>query len=187
MRFDVVVLNGGSSSGKSTISRLLQSALEDFWLVLSIDDLIAAIGPQDPDGGAISFGSDGGVTVREPFRAAEFAWYSGIAAMARTGVGVIMEDVFLDGSFSQGRIRAALSGLNLLWVGVRCEGAVARIREEARGDRIAGMAASQAVRVHQGIQYDLEVDTTTATPDQCARAIAAHLSGSASPPREGTG
>jgi chloramphenicol 3-O phosphotransferase len=45
----------------------------------------------------------------------------------------------------------------------------------ARGDRIAGMAASQADLVHQGVEYDLEVDTARAEALDCARAIAVHV------------
>jgi len=45
----------------------------------------------------------------------------------------------------------------------------------ARADRIAGMAASQAELVHQGVAYDLQVDTTHAEALDCARAIAARV------------
>jgi chloramphenicol 3-O phosphotransferase len=38
------------------------------------------------------------------------------------------------------------------------------------------MAASQACVVHEGVSYDLEVDTTDAESLVCARAIAAHAS-----------
>jgi chloramphenicol 3-O phosphotransferase len=37
------------------------------------------------------------------------------------------------------------------------------------------MAASQADLVHQGVAYDLEVDTTHAESMECARTIAAHV------------
>jgi chloramphenicol 3-O phosphotransferase len=53
-----------------------------------------------------------------------------------------------------------------------CESAVAAGREVARGDRITGMAMSQAEVVHQGVVYDLEVDTTHAESLECARAVA---------------
>ena len=59
----------------------------------------------------------------------------------------------------------------------RCpvRGAVAAGREVARGDRVTGMAASQAELVHRGMVYDLEVDTTHAEAMECARTIAARL------------
>ncbi|MBB1244508.1 chloramphenicol phosphotransferase, partial [Streptomyces durbertensis] len=45
----------------------------------------------------------------------------------------------------------------------------------ARGDRLAGMAASQAEAVHREVVYDLEVDTTDTEALDCARKIAAHV------------
>ena len=99
----------------------------------------------------------------------------GIAAMARAGARIIIDDVFLSGSAAQGRWRAALRGLNVLWVGVRCEVGVAEARESARGDRIFGMARSQALIVHEGIDYDVVVDTTSNEVAACAHEIAARV------------
>lgn len=93
--------------------------------------------------------------------------------MARAGARVIVDEVFLGGAYSQQRWQEALGELRVLWVGVRCDAAVAAGREVARGDRTVGMAASQAEVVHQGVVYDLEVDTTHAEAMECARTIAA--------------
>ena len=57
----------------------------------------------------------------------------------------------------------------MLWVGVRCD------PEIARGDRVIGMAASQAEAVHLGVGYDIEVDTGQTESLDCARAIAARV------------
>jgi chloramphenicol 3-O phosphotransferase len=73
--------------------------------------------------------------------------------------------------------------VDALWVGVRCEAAVAAGREVARGDRVPGMAEAQAHLVHEGVRYDLEVDTTHTESLDCARAIAAHLSSREGRPR----
>ena len=75
---------------------------------------------------------------------------------------------------SQQRWQKALGGLNVLWVAVRCDSAVAAGREIARGDRIQGMAVSQADLVHRGVVYDMEVDTTHTEALVCAQFIAAH-------------
>jgi chloramphenicol 3-O phosphotransferase len=97
-------------------------------------------------------------------------------ATARAGARIIIDEVFLGGAAGQQRWQKALDGLDVLWVGVRCDGAVAAGREIARGDRVQGMAASQAEVVHQGVFYDVEVDTTHTEALACARAIAAHVS-----------
>lgn len=95
--------------------------------------------------------------------------------MARAGAGVIIDDVFLDGAVSQQRTSEHLEGLEVLWVGVHCAPDVAAARERARGDRPAGMAVGQAAAVHRGVVYDLVVDSSTASPEECASIIAARV------------
>ncbi|MEU3028529.1 chloramphenicol phosphotransferase CPT [Streptomyces incarnatus] len=176
MTTQVIVVNGGSSSGKSGIIRCLQAILPDPWLALGTDTMVEALpaAMRASDGG-IEFAADGQVSVGPEFRALEAAWIAGIAAMARAGARVVVDEVFLGGSSSQQRWQKALEGLRVLWVGVRCEAAVAAGRELARGDRAVGMAASQADVVHQGVTYDLDVDTTHTEALECARAIAARV------------
>ena len=176
MPTQVIVLNGGSSSGKSSIARGLQALLPQPWLALSVDDFVDALPPSLTDAGTgIAFGPQGEVTVGAEYRALEAAWMSGVAAMARAGARIIIDDVFLGGAASQARVRERLDGLDVLWVGVRCDPAIAAGREMARGDRVAGMAALQATTVHAGVVYDLEVDTSSAASQACARAIAARV------------
>jgi chloramphenicol 3-O phosphotransferase len=172
----VIVLNGGSSSGKTSIARCLQAILPRPWLRIGVDDLVDALPPRlvDADGG-IAFGAHGEVAPGEGFREIEAAWIVGVAAMARAGARIIIDDVFLGGAASQERMRAHLSGLDVLWVGVRCDAAIAVERERARGDRAVGMAALQAEIVHEGVVYDVEVDTGAADVETCARAIAARV------------
>ncbi|WP_432715474.1 chloramphenicol phosphotransferase CPT [Streptomyces lavendulae] len=173
MQTQVIVLNGGSSSGKSGIARCLQAVLPDPWLVFGVDTLVDAMpaSMRAMDGG-IEFAPDGEVVVGPAFRALQEAWIEGIAAMARAGARVVVDEVFLGAAASQKRWQQALGGLRVLWVGVRCEAAVAAGREVARGDRTVGMAVSQAEAVHRGVVYDLEIDTTRAESMECARAIA---------------
>ena len=174
MNVDVIVLNGGSSSGKSSIVTCLQEELEGTWLALGVDDLIHALshGPTDATaGGSLHFGSDGSISVSGSFHQAAAAWFQGIGAIARAGVPVIVDEVFLDGGKSQARLATALHGLSVVWVGVRCDTDVAEGRESQRADRIRGQARDQAVRVHEGVRYDLVVDTTRTLPSQCAGTI----------------
>ncbi|MER5851760.1 chloramphenicol phosphotransferase CPT [Streptomyces sp. NPDC002012] len=169
----MIVLNGGSSSGKSGIARCLQAVLPDPWLAFGVDTLIQAMpaSMQASDAG-IEFAPDGEVVVGPDFRTLETAWIEGVATMARAGARVIVDEVFLGGAASQQRWQKALGGVQVLWVGVRCESAVAAAREIVRGDRVTGMAASQADVVHRGVFYDLEVDTTRSESMECARIIA---------------
>ncbi len=172
----VIVLNGGSSSGKSGIVRCLQAVLPDPWLAFGTDTLVEAMpaSMRTSDAG-IEFAPDGEVIVGPEFRTLEAAWIEGIAAMARAGARIIVDEVFLGGGDSQRRWQKALGDMPVLWVGVRCDGAIAAGREIARGDRVIGMAASQADTVHRDMVYDLEVDTAHTESMECARAIAARV------------
>lgn len=170
----VIVLNGGSSSGKSGLARCLQSVLPGAWLSLGVDTLIQAM-PLAIRVSDVPISADGEVSVGPEFRRLEAAWIEGVAAMAHGGARVIVDEVFLGGAESQRRWREALDGLDVLWVGVRCDGTVAAGREIARGDRVPGMAARQADLVHQGVKYDLEVDTAHAESLECARVIASYI------------
>jgi chloramphenicol 3-O phosphotransferase len=169
----VIILNGGSSSGKTTIATALQDILPSPWLRLSIDTLVDAMPPRllTSETG-IAFGADGSVRPGQEFRRLESAWMQGIAAMAHAGARVIFDDVFLSGVDARNRWQAALAGVLVLWVGVRCDPAVAAERERGRGDRVTGMAVLQAQTVHAGIEYDIEVDTTKTSAMECAQRIA---------------
>ncbi|GAA1607441.1 chloramphenicol 3-O phosphotransferase [Actinoplanes couchii] len=122
-------------------------------------------------GDLITFGPRGEVIVSAEFRALEAAWITGVAAMARAGARIIVDEVFVGQAASQQRWAEALGDLPVLWVGVRCDAAVAAGRETARGDRTPGMAASQAEMVHQGVRYDIEVDSTRTEAIDVARLI----------------
>ncbi|WP_328864152.1 chloramphenicol phosphotransferase CPT [Streptomyces virginiae] len=169
----MIILNGGSSSGKSGIVRCLQSVLPDPWLAFGCDAFVDALpaAMQEAEEG-IEITADGTVSVGATFRALEAAWTEGIVTMARAGARIIIDDVFLGGTASQQRWRKALGDVPVLWVGVRCDSAVAAGREIARGDRARGMAAAQADSVHRGVTYDIEVDTTRTESLECARIIA---------------
>ncbi|GAB2650298.1 hypothetical protein GCM10009743_27700 [Kribbella swartbergensis] len=172
----MIVLNGGSSSGKSGIVRCLQAVLPDPWLAFGVDSFVDALPAALRDSGAgIEFKPDGGIEVGPVFRHLEAAWVEGIVAMCRAGARVIVDDVFLGGAASQQRWRDAVGDLEVLWVGVRCPAEVAAGRELARGDRVVGMAALQADIVHEGVTYDVEVDTTRTESVDCARQIAHHV------------
>lgn len=169
----VIVLNGGSSSGKTTIATCLQEILPSPWLRLGVDTLIDAMPPRllTSETG-IELGADGSVRPGHEFRRLESAWMQGVAAMVHAGACIIIDDVFLSGVEARDRWQAALVNISVLWVGVRCDPAVAAERERARGDRVTGMAETQASMVHAGMTYDLEVDTSATSALECAQRIA---------------
>jgi chloramphenicol 3-O phosphotransferase len=189
---EVIVLNGTSSSGKSTLAEALQDLLQESWLVFGIDTLFRAlplsllelhedtkISPRPRDhvvrDGGISFDAHGAITVGAEFRRLDDARLVGLAAIAETGTRLILDEVFLDGGESQERVRQAFAGRRVAWVGVTCDLAVAKQRELDRGDRVVGMVEQQSKIVHDGVHYDLVVDTTSRPTLELAQEIAEHL------------
>ena len=155
----VTILNGGSSAGKTTLGRALQSAMPWPWLLLGIDLLIWTLPPEminDPDGLSVH---EGVITRGRLFTPLYEGFQHAVAALARSGVDVLIDDLTLDGLVDQQRWNNALQGLDVCWVGVRCAPEIAAERESRRGTRLPGIARHQAESVHVGVHYDIEVDT----------------------------
>jgi chloramphenicol 3-O phosphotransferase len=100
--YDVIVLNGTSSSGKSAIARCLQAVLPQPWLRTGIDVLLDTIPARliRADDG-IRFLPDGGIEVGPAFRQLHHAWRAGVAAAVRAGAPMIVDEVFLRGGAEQ--------------------------------------------------------------------------------------
>lgn len=172
----VIVLNGGSSSGKSSIARALQELLPGIWLTFGVDTFIDALpGRGDSPRAGITFEQDGTITFSTEYRTIERSWYTGLAAMAAAGAHMILDEVFLSGSAGQERLRSIFNDAEIFWVGVQCAPDVATSRERQRSDRVAGMAKLQAQSVHIDVAYDVEIDTSDRPPKECARVIARQL------------
>jgi chloramphenicol 3-O phosphotransferase len=164
-----IVLNGTSSSGKTSLGRALQDHLPDVWLLFGIDTLITALPWRlyGTDEGHVIH-EDGSIDIGAVFLAEQQRWRHAVAAMVRAGSNVIIDEVLLRGADEQAEWQAVLDGLDVTWIGVHCDVDVAEARERARSDRAVSMARAQAANVHVGVTYDGEVDTTSTPPDQLA-------------------
>lgn len=153
-------LNGGSSAGKTTLARKLQSSLDGPWLLLGIDLLMWTLPAE-------MVGDQGGIQIidGEIQRGAEFMrLYTGfqraVASLVLSGIDVILDEVLLDGMEDRRRWDEALGDLPVCWVAVHCDADTATMRAQERGDRPAGIARKQAASVHRGVCYDIELDTS---------------------------
>lgn len=170
-----ILLNGGSSSGKSTIGRALQSELEGDWLLTGIDVLIWMLPVEltwSPAGISVA---DGEIHRGPAFLRAYEGFQHSVAALCRAGRNVVVDDVLTDGVVGQDRWKASMVGIDAVWVGVRCEAGLAAARESERGDRPPGIAGHYADRVHVGVDYDIEVDTGGASLEDTVKAIVGAL------------
>jgi chloramphenicol 3-O phosphotransferase len=168
----VVIINGGSSSGKTTLARRLQSSLTTPWLLLGIDVFMWML-PSEmtvrPEGITVN---DGVITRGEEFLRLYDGFRAAIAALAHTGIDVLVDDVLLDPAADRRQWSEALRDLDVCWVGVRCAPEIAIAREVERGDRPAGGAQQQALTVHDGMDYDVDVDTGVLDENAAFAAIA---------------
>jgi chloramphenicol 3-O phosphotransferase len=186
MRAACIVLNGTSCSGKSSIAAALQELWPRPLQVTGIDTFLAAQSKRffAIDGRVVAGFSWVPVTVDgqpafrwvpgplglEMIKASHAYW----AACAAAGLDQVIDDVWLVPDQPAG-LQDALLAANTLWVGVHCPLAIAEQRERERGNRIAGTVRGQQALVHTFRKYDMEVDTSVATPRECADAILAVL------------
>ena len=171
-----IVLNGTSSAGKTTLGRVLQDRLDGWWLLVGVDTLITAMPWRmygTPDGHTIR--PDGTVEVGPGWRRTQDQWRASIATLLRAGANVLLDEVFLEGGADQARWQQVLEGLEVTWVGVHCDVEVAAAREAARGDRSPHMARAQAAVVHEGVAYDVRVDTSAQAAEDVADLVIAAL------------
>jgi chloramphenicol 3-O phosphotransferase len=92
-----------------------------------------------------------------------------VAALAAEGNNLIVDDVMLGPTMAD--YRTLLADFDVSVVGIRAPLAVLEDREAQRKDRLIGLARWQYDLVHEGMKYDLEVDTSTDTPSSCALKI----------------
>ena len=186
----VVVLNGASSTGKTTLAKAFSQAraeVGECWLVLGIDDFNDLLPPQWVRAGGHegTHGGDG-LTVdpgaSPPVKVGElgqrlFAAYRRTAALwAAQGFDVVVDDV----CFDEAAVRdweAALAGVDVTWVAVRCAADTLDRRESARGDRLLGLGRALATEVHRWAPVDMELDTSHATLDELCGQLSAYLDG----------
>jgi chloramphenicol 3-O phosphotransferase len=181
----IILLNGTVSTGKSSLARALQHVLPEPYLHLGADLLGAMCPPAWAGGDRASEGFAwvpvAGAT--PPMTAMVVGPYGhflvqgmhqAVAALSRMGHGVIVDHIFMERRWLLDCL-AAWNDLPVVLVGVRCPLAIAEQRERERGDRVTGVARWQFDRVHDGMSYDIEIDTSTYRPGAGARTIAAWL------------
>jgi chloramphenicol 3-O phosphotransferase len=185
----IVVLNGTPRSGKSSIAAALQGSSDARWLAFGVDAFArvtpAALRPGIGlrPGGERPDLEDAVVVLFD-------ALYAAVAAWSRAGLNVVV-DVGHHDDYAQPlgilpRTASAMQGLPAYFVGVRCPLEVILARRDADpggaggGGRYVtsgpdGSLPGPVVRweraVHHPGVYDLEVDTSTSTPEACATAI----------------
>ena len=158
----VLILNGTSSAGKTTLAKELQVNLDGVYLHCSIDAFWHMTPP------TIGAGSHN-------FPHMKLAFAKSVKALAVTGHNVIVDIVF-NGKKSYDELSSALSGIEHVVVKVDCAIEELERREISRGDRDVGLARSQIETVHLNVPYDFIIDTTKLSVDRAANYLADNVS-----------
>ena len=177
MAIKIIILNGVGSAGKGSIAKALQTVMVEPFLHVQMDTFMEMLPKgynNHPDGFSyetvdddgkpkviIQTGPVGGRALRGMRHA--------IAAMAAQGNHLIVDDVMLEGEAAE--YADLLSDFDVFFVGVFAPLDVLEAREHEREDRMIGLARWQYDRTHKDIKYDLEVDTSNASPMECAKLI----------------
>lgn len=147
----IILLNGASSSGKSSLARAVQARIDlPFWHI-SIDHL-----------------RDSGVLPTERIRNGEFDWRQmreaffigfeqSLLAYVQAGNSLIVEHIMESEPWLH-RLVGILRGQDVFFVGVRCDLVELERREIARGNRPIGDARRDYATIHAYCSYDMEID-----------------------------
>ncbi len=173
----VIVLNGPGSSGKSSAARALQKIARgplihvamDAFLDMLPDSLIG-----HPDGlafDAVQIEGHRTIIVRTGPVCERLltGMRASVAALARAGNDLIVDDVMLRGEIAI--YRDLLPFADLRFVGFFLPLEVLEAREAARGDREIGLARGQVDSFSREDGYDLIVDNPEADPERIAAEI----------------
>jgi chloramphenicol 3-O phosphotransferase len=150
----IILVNGASSSGKSTLCRALQAKLEEPFWHFSIDHLVR----------------EGTGLPMERVKRGDFSWaemrphfFDGfhrcLPALAGAGNNLLVEHI-VETQEWMNRLALLLEPFDVFFVGVHCPLPELERRERERGDRKIGEARNDYEVTHTFGIYDFEVDST---------------------------
>lgn len=185
--YQIIYINGPSSSGKSTLAKALQETLDQPFLHIGIDRIIGMMPEKlnNWEGGPAPLGFSWKESIDEmghpiyeiqkgPFAEKIVQTLKEVAlTMVRMGHYVIIDDV----SFGKCQVdnwKDVLKDYRVLSIGIVAPLEVLEAREKERGNRILGSARAQYFQVHKDVTYDLKFDTSKETIETMIRVIKEH-------------
>jgi chloramphenicol 3-O phosphotransferase len=183
-----VILNGAPRSGKTSIAHALQERAQGLWVNLGVDASTSSLPAQFRPGIGLRPGGER-PDLEDLVATLYAALWDSVAAQTRLGLNVVV-DAGIHDDYSAPRQIARdaahrLGGNSVLVVGVRCPIEVVWDRRRESWGHGFDAADDQTVRaverwqsaVPDQLVYDLEVDTASWSPAQCAEAILVRLAG----------
>ena len=165
----IIIINGASSAGKTTLARQLQQTLRaPFWHI-SFDHL--------RDSYALPWSRilNRELNWREMRPAVFDGFHRCLPVLARAGNNLIVDHIIETEAWLSDLL-SLLSGFDVFTVGVHCPLLELERRERERGDRGPGEAKADFQIVHSFIEYDFEVDSRQPNEANAAAVIDAWTS-----------
>lgn len=157
----IVYLSGLTSTGKSSIVRALQARMDCLWCALSFDLFEETLPVWASTDDAL-------------YAKAIRAMYDAAKSLSDQGLDVLLDGLVMNLPGLAPHYRAVeetFAGYPLTLVQAACPLDELRRRNIARGDRRPEQSEQQAKLVDPGAKYDLVLDTSARTPEQCAQAL----------------
>ena len=162
----IILVNGASSSGKSTLCAAVQSRLaEPFWH-WSIDHLVAS---QTLPSARIKSGEFPWPELRGDFFK---GYHNTLPALASAGNNLLVEHIVENKEWMV-RLVSLLNGFDVFFVALHCDLEELERRERARGDRPPGDARRDFETLHKFGEYDLELTSSDGVEHNAEALIAA--------------
>lgn len=160
----IILLNGASSSGKTTLALELQRQLPEPFLHFRVDHL-----------------REGGILPMDRIQAGDFSWsvmrpavfeayHRMLRAMVESSCNVIADHI-IETEAWRAQLAELLGGFDLLVVAVRCPLDELERRERARGNRRIGEAAQDAASCYNLCLHDLWIDSRLPVQENTATII----------------
>lgn len=177
-RTQIIILNGVSSVGKSSVAHALQAITREPFLHVAMDAFFAMLPPAllngHPDGLVFETISEHGkpatnIIAGPVVERAMQGMRHAVAAMAAQGNHLIVDIVMME---QAPRLYwRLLEAYAVHFVGLFADLNVIEARERQRGNRTLGLARWQQDRLHRDMVYDLTLDTTMTSPLENAKKI----------------
>ena len=156
----IILLNGPSSSGKTTLAKALQALLQERnnerFEIVSIDDLL-------------EMSPDEAIYEDDVYEIAE-KMCGRVSECLRTAPGVIVDHVITSERIFR-KCKEAFAPYPTILVHVTCPPEELKRREAARGDRCTGSALASYEYLFPKDGYDATADTHGMTVEECCAAI----------------
>lgn len=180
----VIILNGASSAGKSSIAKKMQGKLNEDYFLTGVDNFmermpigfvhVEKIIPKDSSNIGVVFKWKNDavheIQMNEKGYALINAMYASISTLVANDINVIVDDVIINTKVQELCFRH-LSKYNPTIIGIYCIPEIRHKREVFRGDRMPGLYKAHENFIYTQMKYSFLIDNTSNTVTQSVNSI----------------